>query len=285
MTTSLGGKVVAITGAARGIGLATAKELQSRGARIAIGDIDADAVASAGKVLGPGVITTRLDVTKADSFSAFLALTERELGPIDVLINNAGIMPIGPFLEESDPTCGRVLDINVGGVLLGMKLALPGMLNRGRGHIINLASVAGRSPVPGGVTYAASKAAIVSATESVRVEFAGRGVDFTCVMPSFTATDLIAGTKGVRFIKNVKPEAVATAIADAVGEPKLDVFVPKSVGGVIKFNDLTGRKLRDFMNHLIRADKTFLDVDRSARSYYEDRITGDAAAPVEHELS
>jgi NAD(P)-dependent dehydrogenase (short-subunit alcohol dehydrogenase family) len=281
MTTSLNGRVVAITGAARGIGLATALELQRRGARLAIGDIDAGAVVEAAQKLGTGVVCTELDVTSAVSFSAFLALAESELGPVDVLINNAGIMPIGPFLEESDPTAARILDINVGGVLLGMKLALPAMLARGHGHIINLASVAGRSPVPGGLTYAASKAAIVSATESARVEFTGRGVDFTCVMPSFTATDLIAGTKGVRFISNVKPEQVATAIADAVQRPSLDVFVPKSVGTVIKFNSLTGRKVRDFMNHLIRADRTFLDVDRSARSYYEERVSRPVAADAE----
>ncbi len=273
MTGALTGRVVAITGAARGIGLATATELQRRGAKIAIGDIDAEAVASAAAQLGPGVVTTQLDVTDAASFSAFLALTERELGPVDVLINNAGIMPIGPFLEESDATAQRILDINVGGVLLGMKLALPAMLKRGQGHIINIASVAGRSPVPGGLTYAASKAAIFSATESVRVEFAGQGVNFTCVMPSFTATDLIAGTKGVRFIPNVKPEAVASAIARAIEKPRLDVFVPKSVGAVITLNALTGRTVRDFMNRLIGADRTFLEVDRSARSYYEDRIS------------
>lgn len=272
MSTPISGRVVAITGAARGIGLATATELQKRGARVAVGDIDAVAVADAARTLGSGAVTTELDVTDAESFSAFLALAESRLGPVDVVINNAGIMPIGPFLEESDATAQRILDINVGGVLLGMKLALPGMLARGRGHIINLSSVAGRSPVPGGLTYAASKAAIFSATESARVEFAHRGIDFTCVMPSFTATDLIAGTKGVRFIANVKPQAVATAIADAIEAPTLDVFVPKSVGHVITLNSLTGRKVRDFMNHLIKADRTFLDVDRHARSYYEARV-------------
>jgi short-subunit dehydrogenase len=140
-----------------------------------------------------------------------------------------------------------------------------------------MASVAGRSPVPGGLTYAASKAAIVSATESARVEFAGRGVEFTCVMPSFTATDLIAGTKGVRFISNVKPAAVADAIVAAVQRPKADVFVPPAVGVIIRTQPLIGRRLRDAINHLIRADRTFLDVDASARAYYETRIGGPTA--------
>jgi NAD(P)-dependent dehydrogenase (short-subunit alcohol dehydrogenase family) len=284
MSKSLEGRVVAITGGARGIGLATAKQLAAGGAKVAIGDLDAELVASAATEAGNGIVATALDVTDADSFRAFLDFAERELGQIDVLINNAGIMPIGPYLEESDATARRVLEINAGGVLLGMKLALPAMLARGSGQIVNMASVAGRSPVPGGLTYAASKAAIVSATESARVEYAGRGVSFTCVMPSFTATDLIAGTKGVRFIANITPEAVAKAIVKAIGSQKKDVFVPGSVGVVIRTQPLVGRRMRDAINHMIRADRTFLEVDRGARSYYEDRISqpvaADADAPV-----
>src|SRR5205807_10431098 len=130
------------------------------------------------------------DVTDRSSLDNFLELAGRELGPLDVLINNAGIMPIGPLLDEPEQTARRVMEINVLGVLTGMKLALPEMLARGRGQIINVASIAGKGPVPGGASYAASKAAIVSLTETARVEFAGTGIDFTCVMPSFTDTEL-----------------------------------------------------------------------------------------------
>jgi NAD(P)-dependent dehydrogenase (short-subunit alcohol dehydrogenase family) len=270
---SLTDRVVAITGAARGIGLATATELRSRGARIAIGDIDADEAGRSAQALGHDVLASRLDVTDSSSFREFLALVGRELGPVDVLINNAGIMPIGPMLQEPDDVARRVMDINVLGVLQGMKLALPAMLARGSGQIVNVASIAGKAPVPGGASYAASKAAIVSLTETARVEHARTGVHFTCVMPSFTTTELIAGTKGTRFIANVEPRDVAIAIADAIERRRPDVYVPAAVGVIARTQPLIGRRLRDAINHFIGADRTFLDVDRSARAGYDARIS------------
>ena len=273
---ALEGCVAVVTGGARGIGLATAAALRSRGARVAIGDIDQEAAAAAAASLGPNVLAGRLDVTDPDSFAAFLALAERELGPLDVLVNNAGIMPVGPMLDEPHSVARRVVDINILGCLTGMKLALPGMLGRGRGHVLNVASVAGKSPVPGGASYCATKAAIVALTETARVEYAGTGVSFTCVMPSFTATELIAGTRVTRFIPAVAPNAVGEAIARAVVRPRPDVYVPASVGPMLRMQPLLGRRLRDAMNRLIGADRSFLDVDHAARRAYDERIRGDA---------
>ena len=282
MRTSISDRVVAITGGARGIGLATAAALGAAGARVAIGDIDAEAAVAAAAELGDGVLAGALNVAERESFDDFLALVERELGPLAVLVNNAGIMPIGPFLDEPDRIARRVLNVNVLGVINGMKLALPGMLDRGSGQIVNVASVAGKSPVPGGASYAASKAAIVSLTETARVEFAGSGISFTCVMPSFTATELIAGTKGTRFVKNVAPGDVGAAIAAAVVRPRADVYVPRSVGAIVRSQPLLGRRLRDAINRALGADRTFLDVDWGAREDYDARIRGeDAVGKVE----
>ena len=265
-------QVVAITGGARGIGLATARALRAAGARVAIGDIDAGALAQARQELGPDAYAGELDVTDAASFERFAAAVEEALGPIGVLVNNAGIMPIGPFLEESEATARRILEVNVLGCLNGMKTVLPGMLERRDGHVVNIASVAGKAPVPGGATYAATKAAVISLTETARVEFAGRGVDFTCVMPSFTATELIAGTKGTRFVKTVEPDDVARAIAKAIAKPRADVYVPASVGVILRTQPLVGRRLRDVVNNALGAYRTFLDVDRQARAAYEARV-------------
>jgi NAD(P)-dependent dehydrogenase (short-subunit alcohol dehydrogenase family) len=274
-------RVVAITGAGRGIGKATAEILVGAGARVALGDIDEAAAQAVAQELGPAAVATRLDVSDNASFAAFVAFAERELGPLDVLINNAGIMPIGPFLDETHTTAERVLSINVLGCLIGMKSALPGMLERGRGHIVNVASIAGKSPVPGGLTYAASKAAVISATETARVEYTGRGLEFTCVMPSFTNTDLISGTKGTRGIKNVEPEDVGEAILAALARPRPDVYVPKAVGAVARVQPLMGRRLRDAANHALKADRTFLEIDHDARADYDRRV---GAAPARDEL-
>jgi NAD(P)-dependent dehydrogenase (short-subunit alcohol dehydrogenase family) len=276
---SLSGKVVVITGGGRGIGAATARALVGRGARVAIGDVDLPTAERTAQELGGGTLARYLDVTDRAGFTAFLDDVERELGPIDVLVNNAGIMALSPADEEADATIIRQLELNLHAVIHGSKEGMRRMKPRGSGHIVNIASVAGKSAVPGGASYAASKAAVVSLTETARVEFRGKGIDFTCVMPSFTQTELIAGTKGTRFVATIKPEDVAAAIVAAVAEPRYDVYVPKSVGGIIKLNSLLGRRIRDAMGRALGADRTFLDFDQGQRAAYEARIS--EPAPLE----
>jgi NAD(P)-dependent dehydrogenase (short-subunit alcohol dehydrogenase family) len=271
---TLDGRVIAITGAARGIGLATAQALVARGARVAMGDLDGDLAAVEAAALGSAAFGTSLDITDEASFAAFLDATEDRFGPVDVLINNAGIMPIGALLDEPADLARRALLINVSGGLIGMKAVLPGMLHRGSGHVVNIASVAGKSPVPGGLTYAATKAAVVSMTESARVEFAGTGINFTCVMPSFTNTELIAGTKGTKLVPTVQPEDVAKAIVKAIAKPRADVFVPRMLGPIVWGQPLMGRKVRDKVNSMLGADTVFLDFDPAARAAYAQRIEG-----------
>jgi NAD(P)-dependent dehydrogenase (short-subunit alcohol dehydrogenase family) len=120
----LAGQTAAITGAARGIGRATATAFLSQGMRVAIGDVDLDAAQRAAAELGPSAVALALDVTDRESFARFLDGAEEQVGPIDVLVNNAGIMPIGRFIDEDDATARRMIDINLHGVILGMKLAL-----------------------------------------------------------------------------------------------------------------------------------------------------------------
>src|SRR5215510_7539377 len=121
---SLTGKVVAITGGARGIGKATATALVRKGCRVAIGDLDLKLAEETAAGLGGGTIALPLDVTDRASFERFLDETERQLGPLDVVINNAGIMPVTPFVEESEDSVRRQIDIKLHGVITGTQLAI-----------------------------------------------------------------------------------------------------------------------------------------------------------------
>ena len=138
---TLAGRVVAITGAARGIGRATADALVREGATVAIGDLDLEVAERTAGEIGPRAAAFALDVTDRASFERFLESVEDRFGAVDALINNAGIMLLGPFVDEDDATARRMIDINVHGVMLGMKLALPRFVARGEGHLINIASV------------------------------------------------------------------------------------------------------------------------------------------------
>src|SRR5579875_3056519 len=190
---SLAGQVVAITGGARGIGRATAAALIAQGARVAIGDIEADLAERTAAELGAGTIGLPLDVTDRASFAAFLDQVEARLGPLDVLVNNAGIMPLGPFVDETDACARRLVDINLHGVIFGCKLALARFVPRRSGHIVNLASVAGKVGVPHDVTYCATKFGVVGLTEALAQEFKGTGVQFSVVMPVGVNTELYSG--------------------------------------------------------------------------------------------
>ena len=158
---SVSGKVVAITGGARGIGKATATALVRKGARVAIGDLDLALAEQTATELGGGVVAFELDVTDRNSFEGYLDAAEKELGPIDVLVNNAGIMPVGVFADESDETAHLMIDINLHGVIYGTKLALERMLPRRSGHIVNIASQAGKAGIPGGATFTASSSVLL----------------------------------------------------------------------------------------------------------------------------
>jgi len=182
----LAGQTAAITGAARGIGRGTAQALTRAGMRVAIGDLDIEAARATAGELGPTAIALSLDVTERESFTRFLDDTESQLGPVDVLINNAGIMQVGRFMDEDDLTARRMIDINLHGVILGTKLALERMVPRGRGHIVNISSQAGKFGAPGGATYSATKHAVVGLTEAVRGELRLMGatdVQLSYVMP------------------------------------------------------------------------------------------------------
>ncbi len=267
---SLSGRVVAITGGAQGIGKATATALVRKGCRVAIGDIDLTLAEATAAGLGGGTVALALDVTDRASFTAFLDEAERQLGPVDVVVNNAGIMPVTPFAGESEESVRRQIDINLIGVITGTQLAIERMQPRGSGHIVNIASQAGKAAVPGIATYSATKHAVVGLSEAVRAELRNTGLEVACVMPTVVNTELTSGV-GQRWVKPVEAEDVANEIVDALEVPRFDVFVPRANGALIKVSALMPRGLREAIGRLMKMDKLMTEVDHGARNSYEER--------------
>ena len=272
------GKVVAITGGARGIGRSTAEALVREGARVAIGDLDGELAARTAQEIG--ALGLALDVTDRDSFEAFLDEVERELGPLDVLVNNAGILHLGPFLEEDDAATRRQFDVNVFGVVNGTRLAVPRLLRRPEGHLVNVASSAGKIAPPGIATYTATKHAVVGLTEAVRAEHAGSSLEFSIVMPGVVRTEMIAGYEDARGVRQVEPDDVAEAIVDALRRPRVEVFVPRSIGPISRVMSLLPRPAREAVNRALKVDRVTWEADRAKRGAYEARA---AASDPRHE--
>jgi NAD(P)-dependent dehydrogenase (short-subunit alcohol dehydrogenase family) len=278
----LNGKVVAISGAARGIGRATATACLRAGMRVAIGDLDEAAANAAAAELGGGTVAVELDVTDRSSFAAFLDSVEDQLGKIDVVINNAGIMRLGAFADEADETTRGQVEVNAIGVLNGMKEAIARMAPRGQGHIVNVASTAGKGGFAGAVTYCATKHFVVGATEAARSELAGTGIELSCVMPGVVNTELSSGLQPARGVKNSEPEEVARAIVEALRNRRFDVYVPRAVGWIGPVIGLLPRGARDQVSRALRADRLLADADPAVRASYEARAAASAPPRVSH---
>ncbi len=275
------GQVAAITGAGRGIGRATARALVREGMKVAIGDLDLAAAEEAAAELGPNAIAVGLDVTDLESFEHFIAVTEEQLGPVDIIINNAGIMQLGLYVDEPLATTKRMIDINIYGVHYGCMLALPQMLKRGRGHIVNIASSAGKAGYPGGATYCGTKHYVVGMSEALRWETRGTGVEVSCVMPVVVQTELGSGLPQTRGVKHVLPEDVANEIVSALKVPRFDVYVPRSVGPLNQFSAAIPRRGREAIARAVKADKVLMDIDPKARADYELRASHSTTAELE----
>jgi NADP-dependent 3-hydroxy acid dehydrogenase YdfG len=271
----LAGETAAITGAARGIGRATAEAFLRKGMKVAIGDVDFEAAQKTASELGPSTVASPLDVTDRASFSAFLDHAEEQLGPLDVLVNNAGIMQIGRFIDEDDLTARRMVDINIHGVILGTKLALERMIPRDRGHIVNISSQAGKFGSPGGATYSATKHAVVGLSEAVRGELRlmGAHVDVSYVMPFVVNTELGSGLGQARGLSSLEPAEVADAIVEALQYAIVDVWVPKSAKRTNILGVVLPRPLAEGFARAIKADRVLAGADVDTRRSYELRAS------------
>ncbi|MGH3098762.1 MAG: SDR family oxidoreductase [Streptosporangiales bacterium] len=279
----LAGRVVAITGGARGIGKATAAAFVSSGATVAIGDLDTEMVADTATELaarpGARVAGFGLDVTDAGSFADFLDNAEARLGPVDVLVNNAGIMPTGRYLDEDHAMTERMLAVNVTGVLNGSRLAAARFAARGSGHLVNIASLAGAMGQAGLATYCGTKHFVVGFTEALYRELREHHVEVTTVLPGVIRTELSAGLKVPGWAERLTmadPEDVADAVVAGVSGRRDRVVVPRSFGTALKVMSLLPGRWRLGVERALNLDAAVTGADPEMREAYHRRVAGQA---------
>ncbi len=248
---------VAVTGAARGIGAAIAQELRARGYDLLLGDLDGCAALAAEL----GGVSGVLDVTDQASYVAWLALVPH----VDVLVNNAGVMWVGPYADEPESVVRKQFDVNVGGVMRGTRLAIAG----GARTIVTVASVASYITPAGEATYAATKHAVLGWMKGVRAELRGRGVELCLVLPTVVTTDLAAGTVSGG-VPPLAPADVARAVADVIATPRFETFVPRRVSALTRVLGLLPQRGRDLMLRRLVPDQV-QQGDPAARAAYEAR--------------
>ena len=211
----LAGQTALVTGGSRGIGLAVARRLGAMGSKVAICARDQarlDAAAAALRGEGLEVLPVPADVSKADDVARLVAQTERSLGPLDIVVNNAGIGIFGPGQDATEQDWDRVLDINLKGVFLVCRAAAPGMIRRRTGHIINISSLAGKNVLANGSIYCASKWGLQGFTYCLAEDLRAHGIRVSVVCPGSVLTEF-GPHSGKDPSKMLQPDDVAHAVA------------------------------------------------------------------------
>jgi 3-oxoacyl-[acyl-carrier protein] reductase len=214
MSEPLAGKVSLITGASRGIGLALARTLGRLGLKLALCARDRSRLSAAAAELersGFTVLALPADVTRPTELTALVERAEQSLGPIDVLINNAGIGYFAPVQDTTEAHWDAVLDTNLKAAFLLSRLVAPGMIRRRAGHIVNIASLAGKNAFAGGALYCASKWGLLGLTQSMAEDLRPFGIRVSAVCPGTVATEFSPHT-GKATEKMLQPEDVAHAV-------------------------------------------------------------------------
>jgi NADP-dependent 3-hydroxy acid dehydrogenase YdfG len=239
MSNSIEGKIVVITGASSGLGEATARLLSAQGASVALGARRLDRIQTlANELKGRGgkAIAVATDVTECDQVKGLVDAAVKAFGRIDVMINNAGLMPLSPFERLKIDDWDMMIDVNIKGVLYGIAAALPYMKQQRAGHVINVSSVAGHKVRPGNAVYAATKHAVLAFSEGLRMEVKPYNIRTTVISPGAVATELpssvtepdVAETVRKLYETAIPAESFARAVAFAISQPE-DVDVNEIV--------------------------------------------------------
>ena len=263
-----GTRVAVVTGSARGIGHTIAGDLLARGYRVVVADLELAATQTAAAELGDGATGMRLDVTDAALVASVVSRIETELGPIDVWVNNAGVMPTGPFRDQSAALIDTVIDVDYRALVHATAIVLPAMVSRGRGHIVNIASATGVKPLAGLAVYSGTKAAVIGYSDALRRELRGTGVQVSIIMPNLVSTAMGAGITPPRGFAAVTAEAVSAAAMRAIERNRFSSFVPGYLGPILRLSRLLPTRVQDFLDDRIGTDRIGLGGDPATRAAY-----------------
>ena len=272
----LDGATVIVTGGARGIGRATAELFHERGATVHLGDIDADLAETAAREIGVRAHAAHLDVTSARSWQTFVEGVIAESGSIEILVNNAGVMPLGAFDAEDDAVSKLTLNVNVVGPMNGMKTVIPHMITAGKGHIVNVASMAGKMAFPGMVVYNASKFGAVGLTAGARAEYSRSGVSISAILPSAVRTELSSGVKLGAVLPTVDPEDIAKAVVGTLRSRRAETTIPRYLAGLNRISPLIPELVWDLARRAANDRRGLDEVDEVGRKAYADRVSKQA---------
>jgi short-subunit dehydrogenase len=265
-------RIAVVTGAARGIGRQIAFDLLAAGYRVIIGDLQLKETAVTAGELGERCSAVRLDVTDRKAIAKVVADVEKSVGPIDVWVNNAGIMPTGPFLGQDLDVAEKVIDVNYVGVVQTTGILLPLMVARGTGTILNIASATGAKPLAGAAVYSGTKAAIIAFSDAVRREVRNTGVTICVVLPNLARTRMSSGIVGPAVLGSVSAEQVSKVVLRALHTGRFESFVPRRLGPVIRLSRLLSTGAQDWLDDRIGTDRIGLGGDPGARAAYLDEV-------------
>jgi short-subunit dehydrogenase len=267
----LRGRNALVTGAGGGLGRYIARALASQGVNVALSDLPAAPVDDlVVELRGRGVRAevVSADLTDRKQLEALVGRAQEAIGPLDILVNNAGLEFGGSFLRSTADELEAILDVNLLATMVLTREALPGMQERGRGHIVNIASLAGKIPTPGLASYTATKHGVVGFTHALRAENAGEPVGFSAICPGFVSRVGMYGrfehlAPAPRMVGTVPPESVGDAVVRAIRENLPEVLVNKRpVRPLILLNAVAprlvarvgrARPMREFAERLARA--------------------------------
>ncbi len=246
MTAEFEGRVALVTGAARGMGLATAKRLLAAGAKVAVNDVDADRIHAVASELGSNALAVPADVADPSAIQTMIRCVTDRFGRLDVLVNNAGIVSPTKFEEIGEQEWLRVLDINVNGTFRCTQAVVPAMKTNAYGRIVNFSSTAGKNvSTVGGASYTTSKAAVLGLTRATAKELAPHGITVNAVCPGMIDTDMLRVAWSEEQIQTYVPSIPLGRMGQPAEVAELVCFLASERAGYITGAalDITGGEL------------------------------------------